>query len=116
MAQMLSNSTVFSDCGDRDRNRYPHRGDRNIPSEGGRNPPAGSSQHHAAHIAPVIRNAIKSAGDTQIDGIAFSQGLGIGIRIGTLSQDGCNSSPPRIIALIDVLCVVGVSRIRRRFN
>ena len=78
--------------------------------------PREAAQHHAAHIAPVIRNAIKSAGDAQIDGIAFSQGFGIGIRIGTRSQDGCNSSPPRIIALIDVLCVVGVSRIRRRFN
>jgi tRNA A37 threonylcarbamoyltransferase TsaD len=36
------------------------------------------AQHHATHIASVIRNAIKSAGDAQIYGIAFSQGPGMG--------------------------------------
>jgi len=34
--------------------------------------PREAAQHHATHIASVIRNAIKSAGDVEIDGIAFS--------------------------------------------
>jgi universal protein Kae1 len=40
--------------------------------------PREAAQHHATHIASVIRNAIKSAGDVEIDGIAFSQGPGMG--------------------------------------
>jgi len=40
--------------------------------------PREAAQHHATHIASVIRNAIESAGDVEIDGIAFSQGPGMG--------------------------------------
>ncbi len=47
------------------------------PATGGIHPRE-AAQHHATHIASVIRKAIKSAGDTQIDGIAFSQGPGMG--------------------------------------
>jgi tRNA A37 threonylcarbamoyltransferase TsaD len=43
------------------------------------------AQHHATHIASVIRNAIKSAGDAQIDGIAFSQGPGMGSCLRTVA-------------------------------
>ncbi|GEM_PF-1824294 len=47
------------------------------PKTGGIHPRE-AAQHHAAHITSVIRKAIKSAGDAQIDGIAFSQGPGLG--------------------------------------
>ena len=41
--------------------------------------PREAAQHHATHIASVIRKAIESSGDPQIDGIAFSQGPGMGL-------------------------------------
>ncbi|MCK4811893.1 MAG: hypothetical protein KAS74_06445, partial [Methanosarcinales archaeon] len=47
------------------------------PKTGGIHPRE-AAQHHATHIASVIRQAIKSAGDVSIDGIAFSQGPGMG--------------------------------------
>jgi len=40
--------------------------------------PREAAQHHATHIASVIRKAIKLAGDVELDGIAFSQGPGMG--------------------------------------
>ncbi|MEA3325431.1 MAG: bifunctional N(6)-L-threonylcarbamoyladenine synthase/serine/threonine protein kinase [Euryarchaeota archaeon] len=47
------------------------------PKTGGIHPRE-AAQHHATHIASVIRKAIESAGCAQIDGIAFSQGPGMG--------------------------------------
>jgi len=47
------------------------------PATGGIHPRE-AAQHHAAQIASVIRKAIESAGDLQINGIAFSQGPGMG--------------------------------------
>ena len=47
------------------------------PKTGGIHPRE-AAQHHAAHIASVINKAIDSAGDVHIDGIAFSQGPGMG--------------------------------------
>ncbi len=47
------------------------------PATGGIHPRE-AAQHHAAHIAYVIKQAIKSAGDAPIDGIAFSQEPGMG--------------------------------------
>jgi len=46
------------------------------PATGGIHPRE-AAQHHAAQIASVIRKAIESAGDLQINGIAFSQGPGM---------------------------------------
>ena len=48
--------------------------------------PREAAQHHATHIASVIRKAIKSAGDVEIDGIAFSQGPGMDRARGRLQQ------------------------------
>jgi tRNA A37 threonylcarbamoyltransferase TsaD len=80
------------------------------PATGGIHPRE-AAQHHAAHIASVIRKAIKSAGDVEIDGIAFSQGPGMGPCLRTVAtaaralslsldvpligvnQDCCNSGP-----------------------
>lgn len=47
------------------------------PKTGGIHPRE-AAQHHATHIASVVRQATLSAGDVSIDGIAFSQGPGMG--------------------------------------
>ncbi len=64
-------------AGKGDRRGRPRRGDCDVPAKDRRHLRE-AAQHHATHIASVIRKAIKSAGDVEIDGIAFSQGPGMG--------------------------------------
>ncbi|MCD6207531.1 MAG: bifunctional N(6)-L-threonylcarbamoyladenine synthase/serine/threonine protein kinase [Methanosarcinales archaeon] len=65
--------------------------------------PREAAQHHATHIASVIRKAIESAGDAQIDGIAFSQGPGMGPCLRTVA------TAARALALSLNVPLVGVN-------
>ncbi|HIE31496.1 MAG TPA: bifunctional N(6)-L-threonylcarbamoyladenine synthase/serine/threonine protein kinase [Methanosarcinales archaeon] len=72
------------------------------PETGGIHPRE-AAQHHAANIASVIRKAIGSAGDAQIDGIAFSQGPGMGPCLRTVA------TAARALALSLDVPLVGVN-------
>jgi len=63
-----------------------------VPAKGGIHPRE-AAQHHAEHMAEVVGHVLRAAKDRdiRIDGVAFSQGPGLGA-VSADSGHGCKSA------------------------